>query len=546
MAWACSWRRPTRPAWPASPAPRARAPRPRLAVHLLTGLGYRARAGGNIGQPPWDPSPEPEPDYWIVETSSFQVPDLCHAPRVVAVTSLSPDHLDWHGTVERYYADKLSLCTKPGVALALADGSDDLLRAQAAQLGPHLRWVTATEVGRDAGWSRSLGLPGPHNARNASIARAVLVGLGIAGASDEDRLAEAAQGFAGAAQPLPFAGHGRRGRVRRRQPLDERAAGAGGAARLRRTRPSPCWSAGTTVGWTTRRSARAVAARTAPTLVVTMPDNGPRIGAAVRDGHRRPGGGDRRGEPRRGSRHRVRVGRRRGAWCCSRRPPRASGASATTASVPAPSPRRPPAAGSSAERSQRAPAGASSSRSLRNSHHESAETMAAASTTSGSAPSSREGLHRPTGVLDLLGAVDVPEAGALLVEPVVTAQPVGLRARDVRRLDLVGGDHGQGGRGVVRRRGAHDREQRRRRRGRPRLGGGAGRLARKDSKSSTWGSGDPSSSARFASTSSRARPSGRACAMVDRVSGSSRSMCRYCSAYAASSASERVPASQRR
>jgi UDP-N-acetylmuramoyl-L-alanine---L-glutamate ligase len=29
--------------------------------------------------------------------------------------------------------------------------------------------------------------------------------------------------------------------------------------------------------------ARAVAARTAPTLVVTMPDNGPRIGAAVRE-----------------------------------------------------------------------------------------------------------------------------------------------------------------------------------------------------------------------------------------------------------------------
>ena len=52
-----------------------------LAVHLLTGLGYDARAGGNIGQPPWDPSPEPAPDYWIVETSSFQVPDLCHGAR---------------------------------------------------------------------------------------------------------------------------------------------------------------------------------------------------------------------------------------------------------------------------------------------------------------------------------------------------------------------------------------------------------------------------------------------------------------------------------
>ena len=103
------------------------------------------------------------------------------------MTSLSPDHLDWHGTVERYYADKLSLCTKPGVALALADGSDELLREQAALLGPHLRWVTAAEVERDAAWSHALGLPGPHNARNASIARAVLVGMGIPEAGDDDR-----------------------------------------------------------------------------------------------------------------------------------------------------------------------------------------------------------------------------------------------------------------------------------------------------------------------------------------------------------------------
>ena len=47
-----------------------------LAVHLLRGLGVRAEAGGNIGRPPWDPSDEPEPDYWVIETSSFQVPDL--------------------------------------------------------------------------------------------------------------------------------------------------------------------------------------------------------------------------------------------------------------------------------------------------------------------------------------------------------------------------------------------------------------------------------------------------------------------------------------
>ncbi|HXZ61857.1 MAG TPA: Mur ligase family protein, partial [Acidimicrobiales bacterium] len=124
-----------------------------LAVHLLRRLGHHARAGGNIGRPPWDPDAGSPPDYWVVEASSFQVPDLWHGPRVVAVTSLSPDHLDWHGTVARYFADKLSLCTKPGVALAVVNGADDQLRAHRALLGPQVRWVSDADVARDAAWS---------------------------------------------------------------------------------------------------------------------------------------------------------------------------------------------------------------------------------------------------------------------------------------------------------------------------------------------------------------------------------------------------------
>src|ERR1700677_1045189 len=42
-----------------------------IAGHLLTRLGYRAAVGGNIGRPPWEPSPGPAPDYWVIETSSY-------------------------------------------------------------------------------------------------------------------------------------------------------------------------------------------------------------------------------------------------------------------------------------------------------------------------------------------------------------------------------------------------------------------------------------------------------------------------------------------
>jgi UDP-N-acetylmuramoylalanine--D-glutamate ligase len=253
-----------------------------LAVHLLTGLGVHARAGGNIGLPPWDPAGGPAPDYWIVETSSFQVPDLEKGPGVVAVTSLSPDHLDWHGTVERYYADKLSLCTKSGVTLALADGGDEELRAQAGLLGPHLRWVDGAEVERDTHWSSALGLTGPHNARNASVARAVLEGLGIPGASDDDRLARAAQGFdglpsrcrsLGSVEAVEFVDDG----------LSTNVLPAQAALRAFADRPVALLVGGHDRGLDYAPLGRTIGARTAPTLVITMPDNGPRIGQAVRD-----------------------------------------------------------------------------------------------------------------------------------------------------------------------------------------------------------------------------------------------------------------------
>ena len=51
-----------------------------------------------------------------------------------------------------------------------------------------------------------------------------------------------------------------------------------------------------------------------------------------------------------------------------------------------------------------------------------------------------------------------------------------------------------------------------------------------DSNSRAWGAGTPSSSARLASTSARAGPSGSPSAMLAKVAGSARSMCRYCPA----------------
>jgi UDP-N-acetylmuramoylalanine--D-glutamate ligase len=178
-----------------------------IAGHLLTGLGQRCLLGGNIGVPPYDPVIAAQDyDYWVIEVSSYQATDLATSPAVVAVTSLNPDHLPWHGDdVETYYRDKLSVCHQPGAEWTVANGDSELIRARRDQLGPQVEWVyAADEPGSE--WMAPLGLLGVHNRRNALIAAALLRRLGVAGADDESALQVAAAGFAGLESRLQVIG----------------------------------------------------------------------------------------------------------------------------------------------------------------------------------------------------------------------------------------------------------------------------------------------------------------------------------------------------
>ena len=174
--------------------------------HLLRGLGRSALVGGNFGVAPYDPDQAADYDYWVIEVSSYTATDLAVTPPVTAVTSLHPDHLPWHGDVERYYHDKLSATSQQGADLTIANGDSGLLRERAELLGPRVQWISDTDD-RDATWMDQLNLPGRHNRRNALIARAALRALGEAAgdaalvrlAADDGRLAKAASGFT----PLP-------------------------------------------------------------------------------------------------------------------------------------------------------------------------------------------------------------------------------------------------------------------------------------------------------------------------------------------------------
>jgi UDP-N-acetylmuramoylalanine-D-glutamate ligase len=123
----------------------------------------------------------------------------------VVVTSLAPDHLPWHGGEEAYYADKLSLCHQPGARRTIAPADDERIVARADQLGPAVTWV-ASPTAEELAWAEPLGLRGAHNARNAALARAALVDLGIDGSRDDAILRTAADGYVGLPSRLEPAG----------------------------------------------------------------------------------------------------------------------------------------------------------------------------------------------------------------------------------------------------------------------------------------------------------------------------------------------------
>lgn len=251
-----------------------------IAGHLLDRLGYRALVAGNIGRAPWDPEVGSDFDLWVIETSSFQATDVAVSPSVVAVTSLHPDHLDWHGDTETYFNDKLSLCSQPGAGLTMADGDSPLLRSRADQLGPRVEWVEGPGDPSMTRWVEGLGLLGAHNARNALIAQAVLIGLGVAEAGDAGALSRAAGGFA------PLASRLRRVSTLAAvdfvdDSLSTNVLPTLAALDTFATRRVALLVGGHDRGIDYRPLAEGLSTRAQETLVITMPDNGGRIGAEL-------------------------------------------------------------------------------------------------------------------------------------------------------------------------------------------------------------------------------------------------------------------------
>jgi len=171
-----------------------------LITHLLNKFGESARAFGNLGFVPWDMAAQSDPVKWkVFEVSSFQVCDLWSGSPTTVITSLSPDHLDWHDhSVETYYRDKLRLAKLPGVKRVIANGDDKNL-IEHKHLLPADTILINYEKYLNRKWLEAIELEGIYNKRNAILAIEAIKRSGIDITEDESQLEEALKSFS----PLP-------------------------------------------------------------------------------------------------------------------------------------------------------------------------------------------------------------------------------------------------------------------------------------------------------------------------------------------------------
>ena len=145
-----------------------------------------ARTAGNVGTALSELVGEVEPDEWIVcELSSFQLEDVDELrPRVAVLLNLEPDHLDRHGTFERYRDAKLRIFenqTAEDVAV-VPRGFGPVPGAAGGSSSPPTTRCPAEPL-----------IPGAHNRENAAAATAAARAAGLG----DDAIAAALTSFAG-------------------------------------------------------------------------------------------------------------------------------------------------------------------------------------------------------------------------------------------------------------------------------------------------------------------------------------------------------------
>jgi UDP-N-acetylmuramoylalanine--D-glutamate ligase len=173
-----------------------------LIAHSLAKLGRKVALVGNIGVPITEID-RTTADYAVIEVSSYQAADFAEMCDVAVLTSLYPEHIDWHLSVENYFRDKINLLSRSRCRIINHDAVDTVERRIGSSLlrqvlfndesGIHSRDLEIFDGPNPIGRVGNPYLARPHNISNLCATLAVIKSLGI----DPAAALDATSGFRG-------------------------------------------------------------------------------------------------------------------------------------------------------------------------------------------------------------------------------------------------------------------------------------------------------------------------------------------------------------
>lgn len=178
-------------------------------VHCLGNIGVGVLPAFFSGKPD---------DLYILELSSFQ---LTHSPTlrtsVCGILNITPDHINWHGSMDAYQQAKQSLLFHQTSGDTAVLNIDDPVIAQMAERA-HSRVIPVSLQEKTEGFYKQglqmmhndrpffnleeLRIPGVHNQQNALVAAAMARSLGISDAA----IIEGLRSFPGVAHRIEYIG----------------------------------------------------------------------------------------------------------------------------------------------------------------------------------------------------------------------------------------------------------------------------------------------------------------------------------------------------
>src|SRR5271168_2754843 len=128
-----------------------------LVGKIFEDAGVPTQVGGNIGLPVIDLVAKSRPETMsVLEVSSFQLETIEEFhPRIAVILNITPDHLDRHGSFEKYAAAKERIFGRQDAKDALVlNGDDRVVQMSAARAKSDVFWFSGTKAVRRGAFVR--------------------------------------------------------------------------------------------------------------------------------------------------------------------------------------------------------------------------------------------------------------------------------------------------------------------------------------------------------------------------------------------------------